>query len=288
MMTEEEWRANSELLPMMDYLSLTGNPSDRKWRLFACACCRRIWNLFANKRCRRTVETAEQFADGIATESDLQAAYDEANAAEVEHVIDPPDPPCSHLRFHAATFTAYRSSGQAAYSASGYSLEAIEETEATVNATERLIADPNFSRHLWQSHPPCLSQSLLAHLARRLARQCRLQGAYPPSGELDTTRLAILADALEGYGVGQCRNPWASSQFRPACKRLLGGGFTTGEGVKPAGYITPGWRVTRPAQRVGCRPGGAFSALLPSLTPLDGQGHLGLSARTGGARSACK
>jgi hypothetical protein len=54
---------------------LGGQASERKLRLFACACCRRLWGEFLADECRQAVEVAERFADGRATEEQLRQAH---------------------------------------------------------------------------------------------------------------------------------------------------------------------------------------------------------------------
>ena len=45
--------------------------TDRKWRLFAVACCRRIEHLLPDERSRRSIEFAEKHADGAIADSVL-------------------------------------------------------------------------------------------------------------------------------------------------------------------------------------------------------------------------
>jgi hypothetical protein len=72
-MTEQEWLAASDPESMLLYL--TAAASDRKLRLFACACCRRIWDLLPEGACRRAVEASERFADGEINADDLQRSW---------------------------------------------------------------------------------------------------------------------------------------------------------------------------------------------------------------------
>lgn len=72
-MTEQGWLACAEPERMLRFLR--GRASDRKWRLFACACCRLIWEQIPDLRSRRAVEVAESFVDGAATAAELEQAH---------------------------------------------------------------------------------------------------------------------------------------------------------------------------------------------------------------------
>src|SRR5262249_13231097 len=72
-MTETEWQACEDVGDMLDLLRSRGLGSERKLRLFCCACCRLAWSQLPG-RVRQSVEVAERFADGLADERGLQSA----------------------------------------------------------------------------------------------------------------------------------------------------------------------------------------------------------------------
>jgi hypothetical protein len=103
-MTEAEWFGCNDPLPMLEVLRAAA--SDRKLRLFACACCRRVWHVVQYHASRRAVDVAERWADGAATAAELAAAlqeateamgqaaedYDHAVLAGIDYVKGGPDP----------------------------------------------------------------------------------------------------------------------------------------------------------------------------------------------------
>jgi hypothetical protein len=66
---------------------LRGKGSERKLRLFACACCRDIWELIASEPSRNAVQASEEYADGRIRRKDLievreRAAREESDLAQ--------------------------------------------------------------------------------------------------------------------------------------------------------------------------------------------------------------
>src|SRR5262245_21128833 len=89
-MTEAQWlRADAIDLAVREFA--LPHLSERKRRLFACACCRRIWHLFGEEL-RVGVEAAERLADGFLPKREL---------ARVRRGIDPLANMGHHRHFHA-------------------------------------------------------------------------------------------------------------------------------------------------------------------------------------------
>jgi hypothetical protein len=83
-MTEHEWLSADEPKPMLEFIHL--RVSERKLRLFACACCRAM--RYMSPPDLKGVEVAERFADGEATEADLEAAEKDATDFYAAHGND--------------------------------------------------------------------------------------------------------------------------------------------------------------------------------------------------------
>src|SRR5262245_10055596 len=78
-MTEAEWLNCTDPRVMLDFLR--GKASDRKRRLFACACHRRIWHLLGDAGdLRKAVELIERYADDLAGEQE-RGAVEQAEQA---------------------------------------------------------------------------------------------------------------------------------------------------------------------------------------------------------------
>jgi hypothetical protein len=84
-MTEAQWLASDDPGALLHYLrqhrGISRAPGNRRrFRLFACACCRRQWQLFTDEHCRRAVEVSERAADGRASRKELAEVHHTARA----------------------------------------------------------------------------------------------------------------------------------------------------------------------------------------------------------------
>jgi hypothetical protein len=135
-MTEADWLASGNPGPMLVFLrhrarswtqrllawlGAGGRRRDRKPRLFACACCRRIEALLVEPRLREAVRVAELRADALAGPEELSGAR--TRAAE--------SPWGGAAR--AATGAAWEDAWEAAAAASVAAVEAVEWHAATAD-----------------------------------------------------------------------------------------------------------------------------------------------------------
>ena len=108
-MTGTDWLACASPEEMLEFLR--GKGSERKLRLFACACCRRIWHLLPDSGSRQAVEVAERFADGLASAEELEEA---ACAAQAAARTCPTNDPAADAACHAC-FAGYSVPDENAY-----------------------------------------------------------------------------------------------------------------------------------------------------------------------------
>lgn len=87
-MTESDWTTCTDAAVMLALLQNRGGVSERKLRLFAVACCRRVWHLLYDGRSRRIVEAGERYADGEGVVERLTGLQTEAVKAAFHAGVD--------------------------------------------------------------------------------------------------------------------------------------------------------------------------------------------------------
>jgi len=78
-MTEREWLENGRIGPLIFYVENKG--SERKLRLFAHACCRRIEHLLIDHRSLAALAALENFIEGKCAKEELEHHYRQAGEA---------------------------------------------------------------------------------------------------------------------------------------------------------------------------------------------------------------
>jgi hypothetical protein len=220
-MTESEWHNAADPLAMLEFLRANGILSERKARLFAVACWRRIWPLLTDERSRRTVETAERFADGLASAEELKAAWGEARSAIREPRWEGLTGGTAELWAAACVVEQEGTVAlRAARAAAGARASPQDRDKWQAAWDQEQKAQAGLLRDLYGPSPfrplliPASVKAWNSGLVVRLAR-----AAYDhrqlPAGTLERERLAVLADALEEAGctdpdvLGHLREPGA-------------------------------------------------------------------------------
>jgi hypothetical protein len=181
--------------------------SERKWRLFAVACCRRVWPHIPDARSRQAVESAEQFADGLIEERDLQQTYPDALAAFEEICRSRTGEKDLFHPMWRAQFAFRRSAPAvvrwaclAAWTTAAEAVKAAKTAESVANSKD-LAAQCELLRELIGNpfRPVSLDPAWQTAAVFALA-QAAYDNRILPAGTLEPLRLAILADALEEAG----------------------------------------------------------------------------------------
>jgi hypothetical protein len=201
-MTEVEWGSCTDPQQMLTFLRTKGKTSDRRLRLFACGCCRRIWPLLADPRCREAVEVAERFAEGLGTRKDL----DVARASVPPGGGGPWDTDSDRLAGYYAATAAIRCVGRQAIAAASQTA-----SWAAGYVAGRAAEQCDLLRCIFGNPfrpPPAIDRSLLTGHSGTVVRLA--ESLYEERRWAD---MPVLADALEEAGchdpdiLGHCRGP---------------------------------------------------------------------------------
>jgi hypothetical protein len=212
-MTEQEWLAYTDPREMLEALRAGGLLSERKARLFAVACGRRIWHLRPDELSRRLVEAMERYADGAATDEELDAAlawfevaecdcgsghndaaYDRTAGVISQVARDLGEP---HNAWEAAWWASDHASAAAA--ALAVNAPAWRTGRAAERAAQADLVRCVFGSILFRPLPP-VAPAVLAWSGGTVAR---LAAGIYQERDFSPERLAVLADALEEAGCDQ-------------------------------------------------------------------------------------
>lgn len=166
-MTEAEWLACEDPEPMLQFVQATAG--DRKLRLFAAACLRRVWSRIDDLG-RAAVEAAELFADGLLGTEELRAARLACRGA------------AENAAWYAAASSALKAAGNAARSAQSGIGE--KEGAAQAGLLRDVLGDPFrtvVSLPSWRT-PSVHSLAQTMYEERDFARMGELAGALEEAG----------------------------------------------------------------------------------------------------------
>jgi hypothetical protein len=204
---EHTWLSCHEPQKMLLFLQNSASPSERKLRLWGCACVRRVWHLLTGPECQGGVAVAERFADGEATADELAAAnallwaavnserdtQRRSAAGAVGGTTTPPGSLRADIAATAPAHLVYRELvGDDNYGSVWANVRHKQGREAA--GLLRDIFGPRPFRLV--CFDPAWGTPAVIRLAQRVYEDRQL-----PCGTLDATLLRVLADALEDAGA---------------------------------------------------------------------------------------
>jgi hypothetical protein len=210
-MTEGQWLASDNVFEMLEFLEPTA--SGRKFRLLAVSFCRRVWELITDQGSRDTLEIAERCADGDASKEQLGAAWRAAGIDRKARLAG------SENAVPSAVWAAVSDDPSVAvWDACWHSCRATNlagpndrtQTDACIGLVRDVFGNP--------FRPPRFEPASRTPIVASLA-QSAYEERILPSGELESARLAVLADALEDAG---CTDGDILSHLRSAGPHVRG------------------------------------------------------------------
>jgi hypothetical protein len=188
-MTETSWLAATDAKMMFEFLG--GMASDRKRRLFACACFRGWWRALTDEQSTHPLSIAERYADGAIAVERLYDAYESGMAALLAR---PERTKRWHDNIRFRTFWCCQEARP-------------EEQTIAVLVQDEQTAEKEHAAHVRLIHelsgnpfrPVTFDSSWRTPTVANLA-QAIYDDRHLPSGLFDNQRLGVLADALEEAG----------------------------------------------------------------------------------------
>jgi len=213
--TEAEWLACEDPTVMLEHLYETFRSdlaTERKLRLFAVACCRRVWHLLSDDRSRAALEAVELYVDGSQGAADLNAAC-RAAADTATEIVDFPYADAAHAAYRTAAGDdfdpGYAAADTAPFAAANAAVSLWPEAAATYDTYRALecAVQSQLFRDIFGNpfRPAALDPAWRTETVLALARGIYEERAFD--------RMPILADALQDAGctdedvLGHCRGP---------------------------------------------------------------------------------
>jgi hypothetical protein len=204
-MNEQHWLAATSPTPMLGFLRGRGKVSDRKLRLFACACCRRVWHLLTEEGSREFIEVNERYAEGAEGKERLLSAYERASQAYLS--VDPSKPFTPRTASPAAECVLGLVDWVDVAQVMHEVVETVQIELSEASGRDERHAQSALFRDIFGNpfRPVALDPSWLTSTVRSLAEGIYAARAFD--------RLPILADALQDAGcedadiLDHCRGP---------------------------------------------------------------------------------
>jgi hypothetical protein len=214
-MKEAQWNSSTDPGAMLRSLRARrqNRPSERKMRLYCCACCRRLGPLLRDRRFQKAIDVAERHADGQASEDELWAV-----AQTITNDVDLSSTPRKHEVRQAISgvlwLPQHVTSLKCEYAAAEvtrWAAQASQQAEEPARQAELLRCVVGNPFRASAALDPAVLQASGGAVSR--LAETAYENRQLPAGTLDGKRLAELADALAAAGcddaglLGHLRGP---------------------------------------------------------------------------------